>query len=82
LEQFENIRVKHDFMNLSKYNSRGGDDKPPPTEGPSVLDSDRRYIEDARELNSRLPDPPSLAIKHDDEGSLKLRGLRTQNDPK
>ena len=68
-------------MNISKFNSRGGDDKPPPTEGPSVLDSDRRYNEEARQINDRLPEP-SLTIKYDDEGSLRLRVQRTLNDPK
>ena len=33
-------------MNISNKYSRGGDDRAPVTEGPSILNSDRKYVDE------------------------------------
>lgn len=76
-------------MNISKYNSRGGDfesreDRPAPIGGATAIDSDRRPAEDRRPTEGRPPIHPPVAKNDDDflRNGLHLRAQRTQNDVK
>ena len=88
LASYENLQVHQDFMNISKYNSRGGDfesreDKVTPSGGANAIEPDKRPSpEKKKPVEGRPPMHPSTNFNEDHEfrAALNLHPQRTLNE--